>query len=233
MPFFATTPDVQLSAMRGLSIEQPREAIFEMDAGVLESKLDAISVGATKYPLRRPLNAIFIPGQGELVVEGLSPLFFGNGDTEEIAMRDLQEAIHLKFQELIAKRPFEMSDTEAQMWEILTDLIDVTVYRNTTLLRQRAFGRVLEARPTPQRVEWDGGQREAISLDQVDAPDFVTYKPGQPFEAVVLRDPVTFKLARIVHVERKSEPSRMTPSEEAELLEEIGSSKQLEETEWD
>ena len=62
---------------------------------------------------------------------------------------------------------------------------------------------------------------------QVDSPDFITYKAGQPFEAVVERNPLTGELLRISHIERRRKIQRMRPQQEAELLHAIGSSERM------
>lgn len=105
--------------------------------------------------------------------------------------------------------------------------------RNQTPIQVRQFGKITQARPYPQQIQWESGEREAISLDQVDSPDFVTFKPGQPFEAIVARDPLNFRLLRIVHVERRSMPARLSAVEEAQLLESIGSSQNLPAAGWE
>ena len=233
----AAVPDVQVCVMRAAEAAHEAGRVQQMSnavqADVISSTVDAIRVGAIEYPLRRTLRATYVPGQGEYLVEGFSPLFIGKGETQEQASLGWRNAVHLAFQELVNKRPFEMRDDERQMWNVLSDRIDVTVYRNRTLLSIRAFGCISRARPYPQQIEWEDGSKEAVSLDQVDSPDFVTFKPGQPFEAVVARDPVTFGLVRVLHIERRGKPSRLQPEAEAALLGEIGSSGQLEEADWE
>lgn len=83
------------------------------------------------------------------------------------------------------------------------------------------------------RIEWEDGSREAIRIEQVASPDFITFKTGQPFEAIVSRDPVDFRLLRIVHIERRPEPSRLPEREETELLESIGSATILPAAWWE
>ncbi len=123
-----------------------------------------------------------------------------------------------------------MKGDEQHRWDVLRELIDVTVYRNTTAVVVRQFGKVTQVRPWPQEVEWDNGRKEAVLLRQVNSPDFITYRPGQPFEAVVERNPVTGELHRISHIERRRQILRMPPEQERQLVDAIGSSRQLETT---
>lgn len=191
-----------------------------------------IKIGHITYPLRHSLRATYVPGKGDFLVEGFSPLFVGNGTNQEAARADWNNTVHSAFQELQPKRPFEMSDDERLKWQVLSDHIDVTVFRNNTPQSIRAFGRILKAGPYPQLIEWDNGLKEPISLEIVDTPDFVRFKPGQPFEAVVHRDPLTFNLIRIIHIERTQSPHRFEKSIEREIIDRIGSSKVLRDANW-
>lgn len=198
------------------------------DSDATQMTIDQVEVGTTSYPLRQSLNATFVGGQ--LVAESLGPVFVGYGESREAALQDLILKIHASFQELIAKRPFEMNGDEQHRWDVLRELIDVTVYKNTTAVVERQFGKVTQVRPWPQEVEWDNGRKEAVLLRQVNSPDFITYKPGQPFEAVVERNPLTGELLRISHIERRRQILRMPPEQERQLVDAIGSSRQLETT---
>jgi hypothetical protein len=198
---------------------------FESDA--IRSTINYIHVADLVYPLRRPCDACFIPVVGEFLVEGFSPIFVGHGATPEAAREDWLLSVHAAFQELLHKRPFEMTEEDRRAWSVLSSRIDVTVFRNQTPVQVRQFGVISKARPYPQQIRWENGTSEMIRIDQVASPDFITFKPGQPIEAVVARDPVDFRLLRIVHIERRSQPARLSRAEEFELLESIGSAKTL------
>ena len=47
----------------------------------------------------------------------------------------------------------------------------------------RQIGKVVP--PAPEQIEWEDGHRERVRLDQMPG-EFVTYKPGQTFEAIVV-----------------------------------------------
>lgn len=211
--------------------EMPYRKYFESDT--IRSTLDEIQVAGVTYPLRRSSTVSFIPGIGEFLVEGFSPAFVGHGATFEAARRDWLLSIHSGFQELLHKRPFEMSPDDVYRWSVLSSRIDVTVYRNQTPIQVRQYGRISQARPYPRQIQWENGERESINVEQVASPDFVTFKSGQPVEAIVARDPVNFRLLGIVHIERRSTPSRLPSREEAELLESIGSTTALPAASWE
>lgn len=204
--------------------------VFATDA--IRCDMSTLSVAGFTYPLRRICRASFIPVAGEFVVEEFSA-FVGRGETIDAAREDWALRVHAAFQELLHKRPFEMSADDKREWSVLSSNIDIAVYRNQTPLKITQFGRVSQARPYPSQIRWDDGTKEDVRVSQVDADDFITYKPGQPFEAVVARDPVSFRLQRIVHIQRRSEPGQLSADEEAELLDSIGSSKTLPKGDWE
>jgi hypothetical protein len=77
------------------------------------------------------------------------------------------------------------------------------------------------------------GRTETVTVKDVDDDDYVTYRAGQPFEAIVHRDPLTSRLMRVVHINRRSEPQRLDSGEEKQLLDEIGSTRHLHhDTQW-
>ena len=242
MPFIATDQNSSLAGSAYVSSvnavqETPFRHYFESDA--IRSTLNDIRVASVTYPLRRPCTASFIPGIGEFLVDGFSPAFVGRGTTPEDAREDWQLEVHASFQELLNKRSFEMSSEDARLWSVLSSQIDVTVFRNTTPIAVRQFGHVTQlgrgtqAHSYPQKIKWEDGKHESISIDQVDSPDFITYKLGQPFEAIVSRDPVNFRLLRVVHIERRSMPNRLRRAEEEALLDSIGSGDKLPDAGWD
>lgn len=236
MPLVAINDDSAMSTSAYVSAGDAMQdasfrRYFESDA--IRSTLNEIRIADIVYPLRRPCTASFIPGVGEFMVDGFGPAFVGRGATLEEARRDWLLAVHAEFQELLHKRPFEKTPEDVRRWSVLSSRIDVTVYRNHTPIQVRQFGKITQARPYPQQIQWENGEREAISFDRVASPDFITFKPGQPIEAIVARDPVNFRLLRIVHIERRSTPSRLSAVEESELLESIGSSKHLPAAGWE
>jgi hypothetical protein len=236
MPLFLSTdrPDACITVCASATDyarELPFRNFFETD--VMLSRVNEIQVGNIVYPLRQSCAANFIPGVGDFLVEGFSPTFVGHGPTVLEAREDWALAVHAAFQELQYKRPFEMTEDEKNRWSVLSSRIDVTVFRNCTPLSVREFGRVDRKRGRfPEVILWENGKKESIDVSQVDSPDFVTYKVGQPLEAVVARDPITFKLLRIVDVKRRSSPSRLDTNDEANLLNDIGSTKSLPTVGW-
>jgi hypothetical protein len=210
--------------------ELPFRQYFETD--IAKSVLTEIRAGNTTYPLRYPCEATFLPGIGELRVDGFSPMFIGRGATPRDAQQNWSLAVHAAFQELCHKRPFEMTPRDSDLWSLLSSNIDVTVYRNRTPVQVRQFGRIQRARPYPELIVWEDGSADCISLNQVESDDFVTFPVGQPVEAIVARDPITFELVRIVYIQRRNLAGRLPADEEDALLDSIGSTKRLPIVSW-
>lgn len=230
LPSTFTSPTYVMSEVCSFNDEPFSDAL---GSNANKSILTEIRLGDTVYPLRFQCESLYIPGKGEFLVEGFSPMFVGRGESEVEAKQNWQLAVHAKFQELLNKRPFEMSPADHGTWDVLSSRIDVAVYRNQTPIRVRQFGQISEARPYPQKIRWESGELEPISPQQVNSADFITFKAGQPFEALVERDALDFKLLRIVHIERQSKPTRLSPEKECALLEAIGSAKTLPMVDWE
>ncbi len=196
-----------------------------------------LEVGDTAYPLRSSLNGAFYPGSGhgvgEFIVQELFPEFVGQGRNLNDAFLDWRNKVHCQFQDLYAKRPFEMTQQEKTVWQILGSQIDVTAYRAGTPISIRQIGRVgTHARPHPDTLEWENGRKERVRLDQMPG-EFAAYKPGQPFEAIVARDPVDFRLLKVTHIHRIRSLPRMSAEEFSDLLQSIPTTSALPEASWD
>lgn len=168
--------------------------------------VSAILVGEANYRLRQPVRGHFLRVDGiacEFWVDGFSPCFVGRGVKTREAYLDWRDQVHETFQELYGKRPFEMTSEERERWHVLEHMIDVVSYRNETPIVVRQIGQVTQARPLPRQITWVDGRKDGVHLDLM-PPEFAGYKPGQPFEADVERDPLTWKLRKVRHVQRIS-----------------------------
>lgn len=195
-----------------------------------------LEVGETVYRLKAKLAGTFFPGtigeDGEFIVPEFLPDFVGRGRNIAIALRDWRDQVHCRFQELYAMRPFEMTERDESTWRVLESQFDVATYRDTTPLSIRQVGRVARARPHPDLIQWEDGHKEAVRLDQMPG-EFATFRPGQPFAAIVLRDPVDFHLIKVSHVQRAGNLPRMTPEAFDDLLRSIPTTASLPDADWD
>jgi hypothetical protein len=177
--------------------------------------LSEISIGETRYRLREPLCGKFLPGESvpcEFWVDRFSPTFVGKGIHAQDAYRDWRDQVHEAFQDLYRRRPFELTSEDRARWNVLESLIDVVSYRNETPMVVRQIGKVSQARPLPRKVTWIDGRSDYVSLELM-PPEFASYRPGQPFEADVERDPRTGRLLRVRYVRRIKAIPPMSDSE--------------------
>jgi hypothetical protein len=207
---------------------------FDVTKQLIPSPLE---VGDTAYVLRSELIGTFYPGQfpliGQFVVPEFFPNFVGRGRNSKDAFLDWRDQLHRQFQYLYGTRPFEMAGSEKATWELLESQIDVNAYRATTPLTIRQIGRVAaRARPLPELIEWEDGHKEAVRLDQMPG-QFAAYKPGQPFEAIVIRDSVDFRLLKVTHIQRLRSLPRMSDGEFNDLVHSIPTTRSLPDTDWE
>ena len=219
-------------------------AAFRDDRAIREDRFDVsrrylpkeLEVGDTIYPLRSQFVGTFLPGHigrpGEFAVPQFLPYFVGKGRNSDEAFVDWRDQLHARFQKLYSKRPFELTEQEAEIWRTLESLIDVPTYRNTTHLMIRQIGKVVRCRPFPEQIEWEDGHKESVRLDQMPG-EFATYKPGQPFEAIVARDPSDLRLVKVGHVRRISPLPRPSAAEVEALLREVPTTSSLPVADWD
>lgn len=162
-------------------------------------------VGTAEYRLRRAVDGwMYRAGCGafNFMVEALGSFVVGQANDPEGAREDWQNQVHASFQQLLAKRPFEMNDDDRALWRALEDIIDSAEYRRSTPVRMRQLGRVkYRSLPYPCAVNWVGGVNESVTF-QVMPPEFPSFKSGQWIEAICERDPLTGRLLRVSHVER-------------------------------
>jgi hypothetical protein len=178
--------------------------------------LDVIRTGTAEYRLLRPLQANFQPCADrawEFHVDGFSPRFVGLGSSIAEARNNWKDTVHIAFQRLVHRRPFRMTAEEKQEWALLEQLIDVEHYRKSTPLKIRSLGWVSGTGTGPRVITWIGGDRvEQVTLDQM-PPEFAAFDNDQWFEAIVEREPRTFKLIRASFVQRRNPLGRMTKQE--------------------
>lgn len=239
MPFAAVPPDhlptrpavVAFSGYRGM----PYGSGLSLSFDVTRRSLDVIRFGVTTYRLRRSTHGAFAPSltdpTGEFLVEGFSRSIVGTGGTPDDAFRDWKTKFHTTFQRLYVLRPFEMQEADRRTWGTIENMIDIEQYRAAQPLIVRQIGTVTKARPYPLVVTWEDGTREKVHLERMPG-EFATYKAGQPFEALVHRDPVSHKLIRVDFVKRLPGESLKKDASQA-LWDSTPTSATLADTTWD
>lgn len=188
------------------------------------SVIPQVVIGDVSYPLRRAFVGRYYRYFEQLIVDGISPLIVGRGASENAAKQDFCLQIHSAIQDLLGKRPFELSNRDKQLLTTIDRFVDVTVFRNTQSIQVRQYGKISKARPYPEEIEWENGTKDLVPVSLVVTAEYVNYKPGQPVEAVVERDPMTFRLRRVVHISKCKVARSWSGKDETEFMASIGSS---------
>lgn len=173
--------------------------------------LKEFSVGSMVYLFLRPIQRHDILSEDGWVsyIREL-PKHIGKGQTADEAFEDLKINIHVDFQRLYKKRPFEMTEQEQLAWLRLTNVIDLLHYRTTTPIVMKEIGSISYGMISrPFAIEWISGKTYLIEPHKVPG-DLMGCKPGQWIEAVVKRDPLTY---REIEIESITKISFHLPSE--------------------
>ncbi len=116
-----------------------QESFISADMSSLTWPIKEFSVGKTAYVFLRPIQRQDIPSEdGWTSYIRELPNHIGKGPTAEEAFEDLQVNIHVDFQRLHRKRPFEMSEEERDVGKRLNPKRDSRKSANLGLLRDTA-----------------------------------------------------------------------------------------------
>ena len=202
-----------------------------------EVVVSAIRVGRACYPLRKRDGEVvghFQPGRRgkgrAFCVDPFLPYFVGEGASDEEALKNWCELIHVSFQRLRATCETRLDDKEREQWGLLYRELDVAAYDASRPVKARQRGEVVRAFPDPWEVRWAADeQNEAISLDQV--PDeFAALRVGDWFEAVLSRDSASRKLLHVHEVRPITPKEPMTAAEAKRFWRSLAQKKDLPES---
>ncbi len=123
--------------------------------------------------------------------------YHGEGDTSENAYNELIETIHIEFQRLYRKRPFEQNEEERKRWKILANTIDLLHYKANNPISIRTIGCISYQKISrPARIKWIDGTN--YKIDPMKVPgELMSCRPGQWIEAFIKIDPITQKIIKI------------------------------------
>ena len=201
---------------------------------VLQRTLDDVRVSETVYRARSTLLATFYPRtrgvNGELAMTPCSLQIVGIGKNFDEAQRDWNSQFHVRFQTLLAKRPWEMTVEEKDEWGQIELLVDVAAYRRETPYVIRQIGVLTHRRPIPDQIRWEDGRQEGVWLEQM-PPEFAGLHEGQRFEAEVVRDAVTGRMLRTIVVRRL--PALRMKNSDAALFESVPTTAEAKAVDWD
>lgn len=169
--------------------------------------LPEIKVGETTYKLLSSIDTLasFDPIEKKWECRNYSGKFNYIGISEassEDAIENFKLQIHIHFQQLYSKRPFEMTEEEYNEWIKLANTIDLLHYKTTNPIETREVGRISYWKVSyPYRIKWLTDENYII--DPLKVPgELMSYKPGQWIEAVVKRHPVSYKVLSISSIKK-------------------------------
>ena len=200
-----------------------------ISSDIHRSTFEELTFGRENYPLWRPVAGRLLPdpqaNRYVFQLNGLSNVS-GAGDTPQEAIDAFLEQFHIRFQELVFKRPFEMDGSEKNAWDEIRRLVDVELYRSRIPVLVRQFGEIVSTRPGHRMVCWEGIGNEPVDLAKYPG-EFASFRVGQPFEAYVERDQQKMQVVSVFQVKRTKRPTHRTTAENDAIAVSLGSSKDL------
>ena len=162
-------------------------------------------VGETCYKLLSPIDAFVNFDSENNQWECIANKFDHKGvsiENREAAIDDFKLKIHIRFQQLYAKRPFEMTEEEHVEWVRLANTIDLLHYRTTTPIKTCQIGCIsYKNYQYPYRIKWLTDENYIVDPSKVPG-ELMSYKPGQWVEAIVERQPVSHKVLGISSIKK-------------------------------
>lgn len=216
-----------------------RDAVWSRDllyCDPMRQFVESFTIGDVYYRVLRQLPALYEPPmggrQGRFIAAPLSPDFVGNGDTLEAAREDWQLQIDFAIQRFLAMQDFEFTSDQRRQRRVLSRYFDLNEIRYSQPLKVRAYGELVSQYPRPIRVRWVDGTKNTLTRQQISS-EMVGFVVGQPFEAVVERNPRTWELIRIQAAFRTTGLPSVSADEAAELLQNVSSTRNLPPLSWD
>lgn len=187
------------------NITSPETVISEDISSSLRFQMDCFKIGDSYYKFIHPVIVNHEPSvRGWMCYINELTNYVGFGDTEQAALKELKINIHADFQQLSKKRPFEMSEQNQTKWRELVNMIDLLDYKTTTPVVVREIGCVSYQKISrPARIKWLSGKNYFIDPDKVPG-ELMSCGPSQWIEAVVKRDPLTYREIEIESITKIS-----------------------------
>ncbi|MFC1677350.1 hypothetical protein ACFL3G_09860 [Planctomycetota bacterium] len=170
-------------------------------------RMQEIRVGETNYKLLSPIKALVSYDPNEKKWECRFPPrkldYVGiSNDSHEDAIAKFKYQVHVRFQQLYSKRPFEMTEDEYDEWIKMANTIDLLHYKTTTPIETHEVGCISYGKLSyPHRIKWLTDENYIINPSKV--PDkLISCKTGQWIEAAVKRDAVTHQVRNISSIKK-------------------------------
>ena len=195
--------------------------------------LDKITVhDSCRYILKRPVSLTTCyhgKPRFSCFTEEFDSEVVGHGMTESDARQNWEAQFHRSFQELYRMLPFEMTSKQSELWRKFERFVDLTAYKNEQPVIMTLVGKIIKKSPRPL-IRWLSGELEDISPNLPVPPEFVIYRIGRFFEAIVARDFQTGRIRKIIHSKLLPNFKIMNEQEATDFLTSLPSSGDLQET---
>jgi len=152
--------------------------------------------------------------------EAVGASVVGRGNTGDEATLDWIKRFRSVVQSYLEMRPFEMTIEDKEIWTRIGSVIDIGKYLSTKPIVLKQAGKLVRMRTIDAIVEWEDGTREKVKLMAFDEL-FARFRPGQSFEVLVSRDPVSFRVTRAEAIRKLPTYIPATTSERDELWESV------------
>lgn len=182
-----------------------------------------ISMSCSLYKFRHIMYGTYFYSEQYYTVHGLD--YSGFGLDQETARRDWLRVFHTRFQELYAKRPFEMNLAEKKEWQAISEVVDVSNYEANTPVTYRIIAQVQEKLPKIMIRRIDG-VLFTVEHEKC-APMLLGLPLGQWFEAFVKHQADPSKILEILTVLPVTSPEECDHKAFEAFLRKMKSTSQL------
>lgn len=169
----------------------------------MSTTIESFQVGSTRYKLLRPYTLAYSLGLSQWVCRIPDvPIFEGSGLDFSSAMEDLKLNLHVEFQRLYRKRPFQMNEIERTKWKSLSNTIDILSYRQSTPIITQEIGKISFGKiDRPDKIHWLSGHDYKIDPFKVPS-DLMACMTGQWIEASVEREPINHSITQLLTIKK-------------------------------
>jgi|GEM_PF-2496980 len=195
-----------------------------------------VRVGDCNYKAVRPMVGLYEPPMfdrpGRFFVSELAPEIMGRGKTLDLARKNWKLSLDAAIQGLLSKVDFELDVDDRKLLEKLQIFFDWNQVRYSEPLKTMTYGTLEKRRGEKLGVRWIDGSFTTLRRHQIPA-NMVGFKVGQPFDAVLLRDPRSNVILKIESVFPAKELPILTTLQADEIFGVRKDRCEFKELDWD
>ncbi len=123
--------------------------------------------------------------------------FIGRGKTLKLARQDWESQVDYAIQHLLSLQDFERTPTWQTVWKVLGKCFDLNEIRYSIPLKVRSIGTLEGIRGHRYKIRWLDGRKSKLNRKEIPC-EMVSLRPGQVFEAVLVRDARSWRILKIL-----------------------------------